>query len=573
MAIKSDPLHIECDVLVVGGGGAALRAAVEAASRGAEVVLVTKGRLGASGATSFGVAETAGFAVPDGHADPDDSPEEFLRDILRTGQGCADPELAGVLAHEAVAAADYLRSLGLRFMRDDDGGEVVTLGDFASRRRNRKIYGHGKPIAQALCRELRRLGVAVRQNTTVVDLVTSHDGVVGAVALGRDGAPVLVSAGATILATGGAGQLFTRSLMPPDITGGGYVLALRAGARLVNMEFIQAGFGVASGGVNMVMPWYWTLRPQLLDSAERPLLAGPAWQPAAIEEAMAAKARHYPFSCSDLSGRLEITAKQVLDEAPPTARRLYLDFRAGAGGADGSSFWRLSEEWLRGKGIDVRSKPMEVALFGHSVNGGATISPDGRTEVPGLFAVGEVAGGPYGADRLGGSMLLACQVFGRRAGAAAARQTRGRPRHRLPANAARARLDWMRGLRRRQGSASPYALRRELKEVMTRGALVVRTGPSLRESARALESLARVVDAGDVDVRSVRDAVTAHEVRNLCTVGRVVLAAATHRRESRGSHYRADHPTTDDRFAGPIFVSLHGEQPVATAGQFGRTVW
>lgn len=578
MIIDPSLAHVECDVLVVGGGGAALRATVEAASLGADVLLVTKGRLGSSGATSFGVAETAGFAVPDGYADPQDSPEEFLGDILRTGQGCADPELAAVLAVEAVEAADYLRGLGLEFMRADDGDELVALGDFASRRRNRKIYGHGKPIAQALCREVVRLGVTVRQHTTVIGLVTSEqDGVVGAVAMGRDGVPVLISAAATVLATGGAGQLFTRSLMPPDITGGGYVLALRAGARLVNMEFIQAGFGAASGGVNMVMPWYWALRPHLLDPSNRPLLTGAYWQPAAIEAAMSAKSRHYPFSCSDPSGQLEITAKRALDEADTSAAAcLYLDFRAAAEAAvdspEASSFWKLSEGWLLGKGIDVRSKPMEVALFGHSVNGGATISPDGQTEVPGLLAAGEVAGGPYGADRPGGSMLLACQVFGRRAGALAARLARERPRHRLPSTVADPGLDWIRSLRRSEGGESPYVLRRELKQSMTRGALVVRSGPSLQQASLAVESLADAVDSGDVDVKNARDAIAAHEVRNLCTVGRVVLAAATHRRESRGSHYRVDHPTTVEQFSGPIFVSLRGGQPVASIGQFGKAV-
>lgn len=455
------------------------------------------------------------------------------------------------------------------------GGPLITMGDFASRARNRKIYHHGKSIAVSLAREAAAAGVIVLEQTMAVDLLTGDGGVGGVLALGHKGKPLVIRAGATVLTTGGAGQLFRFSLLPPDVTGDGYALAYRAGAVLANMEFMQAGFGTIKPALNAVQPWFWLLFPRFLDRDGADIL-DPSRRPpeVTVEEVLRAKSRHYPFSTSDPSMWLEISAKLAQEEGKATALGGFsLDLRnvdlTHVRGTDVETMWQISKEWLLRKGLDVDRAPLAVGLFGHAINGGACISADGETNVAGLLAAGEASTGPYGADRLGGNMLLNCQVFGRRAGVFAAERGRAR-RHEAERISGRRELDALRErIARMRADAPPIrAAIDRIKDNLTDNLLIVRRADGLARAEAALRQVQAELEDGAFALAGGRDLFRLHEAFNLIDVGRMMVAAAALRKESRGSHYRADFPHRDPAWDRPILIRRGGQGPVLSAGPF-----
>lgn len=565
---------VDSDVVVIGAGGAALRAAYEAARNGARVTLLTKGRVGSSGATTFLVAETAGFAVPDGKGDPEDGPDAHFADIMAVAAGCADPALVKVLVDEAERAARDLERWGVTFMSTRSGDPVVAMGDFATRRRNRKISRHGRPIVEALKPLIKGAGVVVFERTVAIALLHDDGGINGVVAY-RDETLLAIRAPVVILAAGGAGQLFGRSLMPPDITGDGYALGYRAGACLTNLEFIQAGFGILHPGINMVMPWYWSLLPRFVDACGTPVLQGRMPSTTTENDVMRAKQRHYPFSTADASKWLEIAAKEMLDGGgePTPHGGLFLDLTpagqssAPPPGSELEHFWSVSKEWLRKKGIDVDSTPIEVGLFGHSINGGLVINRDGETTVPGLLAAGENAAGPYGADRLGGNMLLACQVFGRRAGERAAELSKTRRRGDIDFGS-RAALTALKHVLQGQGQMPASELRGRLTRAMARNLLITRTAASLGAALSELAELRDAVMRGGIEIEKPGHIVSVLESLNLIEVGELAVRVAQLRTESRGSHFRADFPEPNNRLAKPIIARKTGSGLHIGFGEF-----
>jgi len=550
----------ETDVVVVGGGGAALRAAFEARQAGARVLVVTKGRLGATGATSFGVASLAGFAVPDGAGDPSDNPDVHFEDIMRNGAGCADPKLVRILVNEAQAAATALQSWGVGFMKGPDGKVLVAMGDFASKPRNRKIHGHGRPIVLALKNACADAGVVVMENTVVFDLIRDESGCRGLLAVDLSGGLHAVAAGATVFGTGGAGQLFEYSLSPPDVTGDGYALAYRAGAELANMEFMQAGFGLIHPFTNIIMAWFWLLGPKLTNRIGEEFLDRYLSPGMDRETCFRAKVRHYPFSSEDPSRYLEIAAKQEIEAGRGTERRgIFLDLRQVneaeriPPGTDIAAMWPVSKEWFKSKGVDVMSRPLELGLFGHAINGGLRIDENAQSTIPGLYAAGEASAGPYGADRLGGNMLLNCQVFGARAGRHAAQSARGRHPGILEASQ-RDFAGEIKSLLGRTGSRSVTEVKREIKKIMSRHVLVIRSGPGLEACLERLQAIREEL-VPTIAIKTAKDLIGFLEIRNLLEAGELMTRAALMRTETRGGHFREDFPERDDEaWACPIFI-------------------
>ena len=566
---------VKADVVVVGAGGAGLRAAYDAAEQGAETVLVTKGRIAVSGATAVGLASTAGFAVADGAGDPLDNPDVHFNDIMTAAQGCADPALVRILVDEAMAAAADLDRWNIDFIREPDGRLLVAQGDFASRPRNRKIYHHGRPITEALKRETRRLGVRSIEGATVLSLLQDERGVHGVLVLTKQDKLIRIDAGATVLTTGGAGQLFKLSLMPSDITGDGYALGYRAGAELANMEFMQAGFGTVKPALNIIYTWFWAGVPPFLDRAGRPVLDGATPPGVSAADVMLKKVEHYPFSASDASRWLEIAAKKAIEEGRADANGAFvMDLRQTdperIPQKGFTKLWNVSKGWLRQKHMDIESEPLRVSLFGHAINGGLVIDEHGQTSIGGLLSAGENAAGPYGADRLGGNMLLNCQVFGKRAGRRAAAVGRGRAGTDTSA-LARAVLDRLERQTSGRGELKLKQAHDRIKQIMTDHALVVRTEKGLNTAEAELAELAASLETGRYKIESAKDVVALNEALNMIDVGRAMCAAALVRRETRGSHYREDADFRDDEnFARPIMVRHVGEgMAKAEPGNFG----
>jgi len=539
---------IDTDVLVIGGGGAGARAALSAAESGARVMLALKGVFGTSGATAYRVASIGGFQAATGLADPDDTPDEHFNDIVRAAQGMCNERLARIVATEAPAVLEDLVKRGVDLDTENDR-PVVSTGCFASRPRMYWIRGHGHSIVSVLGPAIRAHGVDIRERVVITSLLVVDGACAGATLLDRDGRLVAVRARATVLCTGGAARLFAPSLAPPEITGDGYALAYRAGADLANLEFIQFGFGVVQPVTYLLSGALWHLVPEMRNANGEGVLSG--YLPAGVtpEACANARATHYPFSSRrpdrfiDIAAHTEVLAGRgtehggiLLDFRDTRARRARLP----------ATVWRRWE-YLRQKlgehGVDPEKMPIEVSVFGHAFNGGVLIDEWGRSTLDGLYAAGEAAAGPHGADRLGGNMLMTSQVFGHRAGRAAAIAARAATPREIDDAALQAEATRLAAMRRPEGLHGLGDLLARLQRRMWRIA-IVRDQRSLRD---CLDDIGEVEDA----LRAARvagpdDLRRALELENLLLVGRLVTTAALARRESRGSHYRADFPETDD---------------------------
>ncbi|MBI3086715.1 MAG: FAD-binding protein [candidate division NC10 bacterium] len=544
---------VDADVLVIGGGGMAGRAAIEASRLGARVAMLMKGTFGKSGASAFKVAEAAGYNVADGLVDAADNPEEHYKDILAAAAGTCDERLARIVAEEAPASLRELERLGVPFHMDGNRYLEVT-GCFATRPRMHIIPGHAEPIVAAQRKEILALGLPVFEHTMVTSLLVQDGACAGAVGLDGHGDLVLFRAGATVLGTGGAGQLFLLNLNPADITGDGYALGYRAGADLVNMEFMQAGLGIVHPVRNILNAWVWALRPRLSNAQHEEFLGRYLPPGIGAEGCMDARSGHYPFSTYDGSQFIDIAIQKELRVGRGTPRTgVYLDFTTTREadipdtprGRDARRMWGITREWIKvNRGVDIAEQPIQVACFGHAINGGLQIDPCAESTLPCLFAGGESAGGPHGADRLGGNMILTCQVFGKRAGQSAAQRARERGVPSVSPEAVAAEEERLARVQSRRGPLQPARLKRRLQEAMWRHVLVVRSEESLRACLSEVERLRD--QTKDLGVEGPAHLPGALEVENLLTVAEIMARAALLRTESRGSHYRADHPRRDD---------------------------
>ncbi len=524
---------VETDVLVIGGGGAAARAALDASESGASVCMVVKGRLGRSGSTVYPVALHGTFGAADGD-DPQDSPECHYRDIVTAAQGMCNPRLARIVAEESPLALKRLEEIGVPFLSGERGRHATWVGCFATRARSHRIVGHGEPIMAALIARIRQRPIRNEEKQLVAGLLLQDGKCIGALAFSAEGRPRAYLAKATILASGGAGQLFKANLNPKGITGDGYVMAYRAGAELVNMEFMQTGIAITHP-LTLMSAWVWSHDPTLRNDAGEEFLGRYLPHGLDVRDVYRAKAGHFPFSSSDVSKYLEISVLQEMRQG----RRVYFDLTK----SDRLEEFRNTQmyPWMVQRGLDLATQPAEISVYAQAVNGGVLIDEHAASTVPGLFAAGEVTGGAHGADRLGGGMLSNCQVFGARAGRYAARYAAGTQRPVLRSE----------DLQRLQlpganvGDANAKEARQEQRErirtLMFDSLLIERNGANLSGALAQVEALAkerRGPAASGWDE---------FEVSSLIEVGRLMLRSALLREESRGSHYRSDFSETDDR--------------------------
>lgn len=544
---------ITTDVLVIGSGGAALRAMLAASDCGAEVTVVVKNDFRKSGATFHSVAEVGAFNVPDGAGDPDDSPEVFRDDILTAAQGMADPRLVDILVNEAEDTLHYLENKGVYFEREGND-YLVFRACFSSKPRSHVLKDHFKPIVKALGQEASRRGIKVRDRMMVVGLLEKDGECLGAFALDRDGKPVVIRAKAVIMTTGGASQLFAKNLYPSDITGDGYAMAYRAGAQLANMEFMQAGVSIIHPFINLFGNYLWDAHPNLTDRDGAAFMPDYLPEGLTVSEVMQEKERHFPFSSSDISRYIEISMQSAINDGRGTEKGgVFMDFK----GCDFDrlladktrSFgrmWPLTHAWYKEKGIDLYSDPVQITCSAHAINGGLRIDENAETALKGLYASGETAAGPHGADRLGGNMAMTCQVFGERAGRAAAARVAVTGHVEL-GDACTSHYEFLSGFSRKGAGTGP-GLRAELQEAANRHLLILRNETGLTRFLDDLQVLQARLRT-DTQADTPDEFVHLIETDNLIETARMMARAALTRRESRGSHYREDAPVSSPEFA------------------------
>jgi len=509
---------IDADVVVVGSGVAGLTAALRCTAAGLRTVVVTKASLD-EGSTRWAQGGIAA-ALGDG-----DTPGQHLDDTLVAGAGLCDEPAVRLLVTEGPDAVRRLMATGADFDRTEDGEIALTREGGHHRRRIAHAGGDatGAEISRALVEAIRERGVRTVENALVLDLLKDDRGRTAGVTLhvmgeGQHDGVGAVHAPAVVLATGGMGQVFSATTNPSVSTGDGVALALRAGAEVSDLEFVQ-------------------FHPTVLF-----LGAGAEGQQPLVSEAVRGEGAHLvdadgvrfmlgQHELAELAPR-DIVAKAITRRMQEQgAAHMYLDARHF-----GAEMWEHRFPTIlaacRSHGIDPVTDPIPVAPAAHYASGGVRTDLRGRTTVPGLYACGEVAcTGVHGANRLASNSLLEGLVFAERIAADIAEHGP----HREGA---------------RQEAAAPKVLtllapevRREIQRIMTRDAGVLRSAASLTAASDALEALRQ--DAEE-ERKAAEPGVDSWETTNLLCVARVLAAAALAREETRGCHWREDRPDRDD---------------------------
>ena len=535
------------DVLIIGGGGAAGRAAIAASKAGANTLVVLKKTLGASGATTHKCCEIAGFNVP-GCGDTRDTKDTYLNDIMDAALGMAKPELARLLADNAAERFEELRQWGVH-PAEENGSPIVMKGCYSNYRRGYTIKGHGEPIMMALISRMREQNIDVLENSMAVDLLVEDGVCCGALLLDEEDKFLLVRAGAVILATGGASRVFLNNLNPDDVSGDGYSLAYDNGAALMNMEFMQAGIGFFHPVKSLFNTYLWAGQPKLSNSRGENFVEKYLPEGISEKDVMLMHTKHFPFSSRDISRYLEIAIQKEIENGggnermclPVSFAHFSPEYIEGLEyDADLKQLWPLVQSHFAENGLDLTRDQVEITCVAQAINGGIMIDSNAMSSIKGLFAAGETAAGPHGADRLGGNMMGTCQVFGEIAGRCAAEFALSNP-HLSPDYAP----EKSRNVQLLYKDAPADEMTLELQRTAQTKLFICRTEEKLRhmlEKADSLES--RLVNSGDcAEPRRCN-----LELYHKLNTARIMARAAKARKESRGSHYREDYPQRSDEF-------------------------
>jgi fumarate reductase (CoM/CoB) subunit A len=517
---------VDCHVLVIGSGGAGVRAAIEAAGYG-DTVIISKTIVGKGGCTPM--AEGGYNAV----LREEDSCGIHFEDTMKGGAYLNDPELVSILVRESPLRMDDLIRWGAVF--DFTEQDEIAQRPFGGQRFPRTCFAGdrtGHEMMATLVERLDSAGVTTFQEMTVIDLLKDGDRVAGAFALDEKGETVVFRADSIVLATGGGAKVFDISTNSSSGTGDGFAIGYRAGAELIDMEMVQFH---PTGAV-----YPHDARGRLVTEAVRG--EGGILKNALGERFME---RYDP-------ARMELSTRDVVSRAIAT------EIMEGRGTAHGGVWLDVThlprkqiedrlptmlEQFLR-FGVDIREQPMEVAPTAHHVMGGLRITSSCRTTLPGLFACGEVAGGVQGANRLGGNALADTQVFGRRAGESAGNEEKRVKRtdaaqlERVHQN-----LDNFLG-----GNENPARVRTELQLAMWQGAGIFRDAPGLQKTLETVHRLS----AAEIRAVTPRNLAECCIIGNMCLSALLICRSALNRPESRGAHMRTDISQTWDAQHSPF---------------------
>jgi succinate dehydrogenase / fumarate reductase, flavoprotein subunit len=556
----------EHDVIVIGAGGAGLRAAIEASAQGANTALVCKSLLG----KAHTVMAEGGIAAALGNVWPEDNWKVHFRDTMRGGKLLNNWRMAQLHAQEAPARVLELEEWGALFDRTQKG--LILQRDFGGHRYARLAHvgdRTGLEMIRTLQQHAVHRGISVYMECTLVSLLKDGDRVCGAFGYWREsGKFVVFKAKAVVLATGGIGKAWEFTSNSWEYSGDGVAMALEAGADLIDMECYQFH---PTG-----MVWPHSVRGILVTEGVR-------GDGGVLKNS---QGRRFMFDYIPEFFKKETAESEAEadrwytdkkhNRRPPellprdeVARAINSEVKAGRGSPHGGVFLdiasRLDAEKIKKRlpsmyhqfkqlaDVDITTTPMEVGPTAHYMNGGVRVDGEGSaTAVSGLFAAGEVAGGLHGANRLGGNSLSDLVVFGRRAGLAAAEYTKSlgsslRVEERRLAELAQQTLAPFEP----GGTENPYALHQELQKTMQSDVGIIRVQQELE---RALAKI------GQLRERAKRVKIEGHrqfnpawhlalDLKSLLLCAEAVARAAIERKESRGGHARDDYPKPDPKFA------------------------
>ncbi len=541
-----EPMRADTDVLVIGSGAAGMYAAIEAARRGCRVLLADRSLIGRGGAT---VMAQMTVAAAIGSETPDDWSHHY-DDTLTAGRGLCNKQLAQLLCEEGPDCIRAMDDWGIGWARKDGR---ITQVMAPGHDRPRCVYVDFLNTGPAVSKTLRSVvnktnGIRKAGDLCVVDLLCNDGNIVGALALHLgSGAPVILSAKATILATGGLTRLYRRNSASANMGGDGYALALRAGASLVDMEFVQffpiGHLAPRLVGMDPIMwdPFRYKLGGRLLNN-------------------LGEEFTHRYGIAED--GKYKITRdvgsyaiiKEVEAGRGSPHGGVYLSFQHCSTAALRDAFGPVVDR-LAANGIDLTQMPIEVAPIAHYHMGGIAADVRMQTDVPGLFAAGEAVGGANGANRLSGNAITEALVFGRRAGQSAADYAKKAGVLPDSADNGRGLLD----LFTKSGPGrdlNTAEMVQAVQDTMQDNVGALRSEPKLRLALSRIDRLDR--ELGDLppgegegfDMRRI----DWFDLRNMLLVARVVAETAIARTETRGAQQREDFPDMSREWAFNQFV-------------------
>ncbi len=519
------------DVLVIGAGGAGMRAAIEAAAAGARVDIVCKSLLG----KAHTVMAEGGIAAALGNVDPEDNWQVHFQDTMRGGQMINNWRMAQLHAQESPDRVYELETYGALFDRTPDGRIMQRpFGAHTYRRLCHVGDRTGLEMIRTLQDRVVALGIDVHMEWTLTRLLKEQDRVVGAVGYNRvDGSFVVFRAKAVILATGGWGRIFKVTSNSWEGTGDGVGMGFEAGAEVLDPEMVQFH---PTG-----MVWPPGVRGILVTEAVRG------------EGGYLKNSEGKRFMLEYDPKKKELSSRDVV------ARSIYKEVQAGRGTPHGGAWLDVThlgaekikkklpsmyEQFLRLADIDITAAPMEVAPTIHYAMGGLRVEAEtGQTTLAGLFAAGEVAAGLHGSNRLGGNSLSDLLVFGRRAGAAAANYQRDVGLGKLDEEQIGQEQQILLRPLTGDGNENPYLLQQALQQAMQEGAGIARDEKSLKQCLeRVLELQQRAARIHVPGSRRYNPGWhTARDLRFMLTIAECIVRAAIDRRESRGAHWRLDY--------------------------------
>jgi len=530
----------EHDVLIIGAGGAGLRAAIEALNQGARVAVVSKSLLG----KAHTVMAEGGIAAAMANVDKADSWKTHFKDTMRGGKFLNNWRMAQLHAQEAPDRVRELEQWGALFDRTSDGDILQrAFGGHSFKR----LCHVGDRTGLEMIRTLQDRGVAmgidVFMECTIIRLLKDGDRIAGAFGYWREqGRFVVLKAKAVVIATGGIGKAYPVTSNSWEYTGDGMALAYEAGATLQDMEFVQFH------PTGMVWP--------------------PGVQGLLVTEAVRGEGGILRIKLGERfmekydPKRMELSTRDVV------ARSIYIEVREGRGSEHGGAFLDISHkppEYVKTKlpsmyhqfkelaDVDITKGPMEVGPTCHYIMGGIRVDAEtAESTLPGLFAAGEAAAGLHGANRLGGNSLSDLLVFGRRAGLAAANHAKKVPAVNInPAQIAEAEREMLAPFENTDGE-NPYTLHRDLQQVMQTLVGIFRTEEDLAKALSELEKLKQRAKRLRVEGSRLFNPGwhLSRDLKSMLMVSEAVARSAITRKESRGAHSRLDYPNLDDNVWG-----------------------
>src|SRR3989344_2116203 len=528
---------LQTDVLIIGAGGAGLRAAIEAKKQGATTLIVTKEYLG--GAHTSMAMGGLNVAIKN----PATSKQHY-QDTINGGWHINNYKMAKIFSKEMPDRIYDLESYGVRFDKLPDGTFYTWAGGKQSAPLNLCAGDYtGREMIQGLIREIKRLRIPYLDDYFVTTLFTKEKKVIGVSLMNiKSGKYKMVNAKSTIVATGGGGMMYLINTNAPSNTAEGYAWAIEVGAILVDMEMIQ-------------------FHP-----------TGIAYPPQKKGRLITEKVRGHNGILTNSKGERFMQRYQPklmeLAGRDEVSRAIYQEIEEGRGTKNGGVYLDV-RHWKKGDvqrlipdvfkehkeiGIDIRKKVMEVSPSMHHMMGGININEWGETNIKGLFAVGEVTRNIHGANRLGGNSIAEGQVFGRRAGIRAAKTVKKEKTTPISQDIIDTEIQRLNGFLQRKTGRSVQQLTQQLQKVMWHNVGLIRDEKRLKNALTEIKQLKKEVK--QLIAHDKKELQAALELINIVDVAETIVIGALLRKESRGAHYRTDYPERNPKWEKNIEVSL-----------------